>query len=120
MSKRRKELGKYEGQRIRIRATFERFGTKSGFKGPEKTILLKDIQKIDEDVLLADHLWFTCGKTFDRLNLHTGDTITFNARVSKYEKGYQGRRAEETGEVWWDWDYRLERPTKAIRENSVK
>jgi len=44
-----------------------------------------------------------------------GDQVSFDARVSRYEKGHRGRRAEELGEYWSETDYRLERPTKASR-----
>ena len=81
--------------------------------GPEKTILLKDIRILETGTLATDHLWFTCGKTFDRLRLNAGDQIAFNARVGQYEKGYKGRKAERTGEAWSKTDYHLERPTKA-------
>ena len=80
-----------------------------------RTILLLDVRRAQDGLLLTDHLWFTCGTTFDRLHLHPGDRIQFDARVAPNEKGYQGPRAEKTGEAWWEVDYRLERPTKAIK-----
>lgn len=103
----RKQLKKLNGQRFRVTATFNRFGTKDGFRGPEKTVLLTDIKK--DGALITDHLWFACGKTFESLELTAGDIIAFDARVTAYEKGYRGRRAE----AWTEVDYRLERPTKA-------
>ncbi len=63
--------------------------------GPEKTILLKDIRILETGTLATDHLWFTCGKTFDRLRLNAGDQIAFNARVGQYEKGYKGRTGQK-------------------------
>ncbi|MCL5971970.1 MAG: hypothetical protein M1499_05350 [Firmicutes bacterium] len=113
----RKQLKTLNGQRLRFIGVFERFGTKRGWHGHEdRTILLKDVRRENApDGIVTDHLWFTCGKTFDRLHLRPGDVVAFNARVTTYEKGYHGRRAEETGEAWSALDYRLERPTQAVK-----
>ena len=113
----RKNLKKLNGERFNVTATFERFGSRNSYMGTEKTILLKDLMKDDE--LLCDHMWFSCGKTFERLDLKEGDKISFDARVTKYIKGYKGRYAEEKGESWQQVDYRLERPTKARKIESV-
>lgn len=111
----RKSLRKINGQRIRFRAIFERFGQKNGYMGPEKTILLKDVRILETNAIATDHLWFACGKTFGRMGLKPGDHIAFDARVGQYEKGYQGRKAERTGEAWSETDYHLQRPTKAVK-----
>lgn len=105
----RKELKKYNGQRLSVTAIFERFGSKNGWHAPQKTILLKDIKYGDE--LLTDHIWFTCGKTFESLDLVQGDVIQFDARVNSYTKGYQGYREDVYSYV--GKDYRLTHPTKA-------
>lgn len=113
----RRELKKLDGERMRFVGTVERFGTKPAFRGPDiETILLVNVHSDDDpDTILTDHLWFACGTTFRRLGLRPGDRVSFDARVSRYEKGYRGRRAEELGEYWSETDYRLERPTKAAR-----
>ena len=111
----RKQLKMLEGRRLRFSARFERFGWKSGYMGPERTVLLTDVRFVPSGGMATDHVWFTCGKTFDRLDLHPGDRIMFDARVGQYEKGYRGWRAERTGEAWSAVDYRLERPTKAVK-----
>ena len=112
----RQQLKALNGQRLRFLGTFVRFGEKNGYRGPERTILFTDICRAEApDAVLTDHLWFTCGKTFDRLHLRSGDQVVFNARVTAYEKGYQGRLAEERGEAWSAIDYRLERPTQAVK-----
>lgn len=111
----RKSLKQINGQRTRFLAKFDRFGQKNGYMGQQKTILLKDVRVLETGALATDHLWFTCGKTFDQLHLNPGDQISFDARVGQYEKGYQGRKAEETGEAWSKTDYHLERPTKAVK-----
>ena len=94
----RKALKAFDHQRFTIQATVARFGQKRGWRGATlRTILLLDVRRAQDGLLLTDHLWFTCGTTFDRLHLHPGDRIQFDARVAPYEKGYQGPRAEETG-----------------------
>ncbi|MBF8378501.1 hypothetical protein IW967_11610 [Alicyclobacillus mali] len=117
----RKKLEKLNGQRRRFQGRFVRFGTKHGWRGrAERTVLLADLVLVDDpENILTDHIWFTCGKTFDRLHLHPGDLVVFDARVAPYEKGYQGRRAEELGLDWYEVDYHLERPTKAIKGELV-
>lgn len=100
-----KALGRDE--RHKFTAEFVRFGTKNGWTGPVKTVLLKDVKC--GDGVVADHLWFTCGKQFEALNLHVGDVITFKARVASYVKGYRGYRDDVYCPVSKDW--KLERPT---------
>ena len=85
--------------------------------GTKTTIILKGLMKDGE--LLCDHMWFSCGKTFERLDLKAGDKISFDARVTKYIKGYEGRYAEAKRESWRQVDYRLERPTKARKIESI-
>jgi hypothetical protein len=103
-------------QRHRFAVTVERYGFKPGWKGwLERTILLRDVCLVSTGATLCDHLWFTCGKQFERLNLEPGDRVEFDARVDSYVKGYQGRRAEELGEAWTQADWRLSRPTKIRR-----
>lgn len=84
----RKELEGKNNERINVTGVFERFGKiVSNFQGRAKTtVLLKDI-KDEEGNLLTDHLWFNLTKVFERLNLESGDIISFSARVSAYTKG---------------------------------
>lgn len=88
MREKLKEIGK--NTRERYQATVGRMGIKhNAFKGfPERTILLKDLINLENNELVTDHLWFTVGITLKKLNLKEGDTITFNARVGSYKKGY--------------------------------
>ncbi|VVC06125.1 Uncharacterised protein [uncultured archaeon] len=109
----RKELKKMDGKRMRFRATVERFGTKSSYCGfPKKTILLKNVCFADSGNLATEHLWFTVGQWADWLEI--GATFEFDARIDQYNKGYQGRRAEEYGLESHQIDYHLERPTKIV------
>jgi len=103
-------------EREKYKATFTRFGMKSGYKGPIKTVLLADV--IDRNhKLVTSHLWMDCGKQFDKLQLEEGDFVQFYARVKIYEKGYQGydeygekgfstflhNKQEVNGEVIEEW-----------------
>lgn len=113
----RQELAKIKGSRARFEGTFVRFGSKRGYKGyPEKTILLKDVKSVSTGQVMSDHLWFTCGKRFDSLNLRENDIVRFDARVTPYEKGYKGYRDDEYGEFRpIETDYRLSFPTNVVK-----
>ncbi len=106
----RKELGDREGQRFRCRAIVSRFGSKRGWNGTVPTVLLQDVRDVRSGALLTDHLWFTTGRW--SATLRVGDHFEFDARVSQYVKGYQGRRDVPNAPVSRDW--RLERPTKVM------
>ena len=108
----RKELRKLENIRSTFTATFSRFGTKSGWRGEIKTILLKDIKDVNNRVV-ADHLWFNCTKGFDKMSLSEGDIVKFDARVKEYLKGYCGYREDVYKPV--EKDYRLSHPTKIAK-----
>jgi hypothetical protein len=90
-------------------ATFTRFGSKHAYRGDDiKTLLLSDVRLNGQ--IVTDHLWFTCGVTWERLDLQPNDLVQFDARVSQYEKGYKGHREDVFAPVLTD--YRLERPTR--------
>lgn len=106
----RKNLKNQEGVRTKFRGTVDRFGTKANWHGlPEPTLLLKNILFAETSREATDHLWFTVGKTIERLQLQPGDTVEFEARVVLYEKGYVNERhGIDDRQV----DYKLNRPTK--------
>ena len=104
----RDELRKKEGQRQVFSATFERTGVKNGYKGPKKTILLKNIRDHNGKVV-SDHLWFNYTKGFAKHKLAPGCLVRFKARVKEYEKGYRGRREEVYAPI--EIDYKLSHPT---------
>lgn len=111
----RELLGRHDGKRLRFFATVERYGSKRGWRGRSvDTILLRNVCLGDE--VVCDHLWFTDGKW--SVGLGIGDVFSFEARVSTYVKGYQGRLAEQRSRAWSESDYHLERPTK-IRIETV-
>jgi len=106
----REGLKNFEGKRKRFRAYFVRFGTKKGYKGLERTILLKYVEDVSTNRLVAEHLWFNLTKGFAALDLKEGDQVEFDARVKRYVKGYKGYRED----VWkpLELDYKLSHPTK--------
>lgn len=81
----RPELAQNNEKRMRFRGEFVRFGEKSGWRQPEKTILMKNVRFAHDDELAADHLWFNLTKGFAKLNLLEGDIVEFDARVKQYE-----------------------------------
>ena len=104
-----KEIGNAE--RHTFTATVVRFGTKNGWNGPVRTILVKDVC-LDGDAprVVTSHLWFTVGKQIAKLALMSGDKIRFRARVKEYEKGYKGWRDDIWGKPI-ERDYCLSFPT---------
>jgi hypothetical protein len=114
----RHKLKTMNDERKRFTGEFVRFGTKRGWEGrTEPTVLLKGVVDIETGQKVTDHLWFNLTKAFSVLGLVEGDVIAFDARVTRYTKGYQGRRAEQRGEAWGATDYKLSRPTKVERVN---
>lgn len=111
----RAKIAQYHGKRRRFEGTFERFGTKTAYKGPPlKTLILLNVVDVYTRDEICDHLWFTVGKQLDRLNLKEGNVIRFDARVTRYWKGYVNRD-EDNREI----DYRLSFPSKFIKINAV-
>ena len=113
----RQELRRKENARETFTGTFERLGKKRAYRGPDLiTILLRNVRDTECNPV-ADHLWFNMTKEFEALGeLHEGDVIRFDARVTAYEKGYRGRREDVYRPV--ERDYRLSRPTRIERIDS--
>ncbi|MBA7569366.1 hypothetical protein ES708_11105 [subsurface metagenome] len=93
----RSGLEKYNKERHRFIARFERMGSKSAYRGPDiQTVLLVEVRDFYTEELLTEHLWFNYTKAFHTLHrngkLNPGDIISFDARVKTYLKGYRGRR----------------------------
>lgn len=110
----RKLLKQQEGRRGEFRGTVAQFGTKRAFRGPDlPTMMLRDV-KDETGQIVTDHLWMTVGKQLSRLNVQVGEKIVFVARVTRYEKGYQGSR-EDVFAAPLSTDYRLSYPTNARR-----
>ena len=108
----RHKLRDLDGQRFRVKATVERFGTKRGWKGRvDQTLLLTDVTDAANGNPLTDHLWMKAGVWSKGLN--PGDVIAFDARVDAYLKGYLGRRENIYAPPSRDWH--LEFPSKVVR-----
>jgi hypothetical protein len=108
----REELEKFHGERRRFQGEFIRYGQKRGWKHPLTTIVLRNVIDVKTGRIVTDHLWFTQGKQFERLYLEPGDIVSFTARVTKYLKGYQGRRDEYDDRPPVEIDCRLSYPAK--------
>ena len=106
----RKELAKDSGVRKKFRAVFICIGKKAGFNGySEETILLKDIKDVESNVIVADHIWFSYTKGFEKLTLAEGTPLEFEARIKEYRKGYVNARYKINNSTL---DYKLSNPTK--------
>ena len=111
----RKRLKKYEGQRLRFKGTFERFGTRNGRVGVIPTIVLRNVKLCGSRKVLTDHLWFNLTKEFERAELEEWDIVMFDARVERYTKGYKGRDWERQLEAPLEEDLKLKWPTKVVK-----
>lgn len=104
-------LKNYNRRRMRFTAKIERFGSRSGWRAKKHaTLLLTDVRNRQTGERIVDHVWMIAG-VWSR-NLRTGDVIDFEARVTRYTKGYKGYREEFIDERPVEDDYRLERPSK--------
>jgi hypothetical protein len=117
----REKLAKMLGKREVFSAVFEKYGKKSGWKGPVDTILLADIKCNEEAV--ADHVWMTVGKRFSEAVLTPGDRIEFKATVARYEKGYRGHLEDYEAHRGPRTDYLLSYPGPVrnitVRQNAL-
>ena len=111
----REGLKRINGIRTKFIGVFERYGTKTNFKGyPEKTILLKNIKQGSK--IVTEHIWFSMTKEFEALGeLKQGEIVEFCARVKEYYKGYAGYKEEVQWEKPIEQDYKLSHPTKIRR-----
>lgn len=108
----RHKLAQKDGERMTFTGVFVRFGTKKGYRGSEKTVLLQGI-KFEDGTPATNHLWFNLTKGFEALDLQAGDVVQFDARVTEYIKGYFGRREIlECIPPEPQLDYKLSRPTR--------
>lgn len=113
----RDALASREGSRTLYRAAVARFGLRTAYRGPAiRTILLRDVTDC-RGLVVADHLWFTLGKSFARLHLQPGDVVEFVARAEPYTKGYKGRRDDLDSPR--ELDYRLSFPTRVRKIEPV-
>lgn len=64
---------------------------------------------MDTGAVLADHLWFSFTKGFEKLGLKEGVVLEFDARVRDYSKGYVNKKYGINNRRQ---DYKLSHPTK--------
>lgn len=89
----REGLKKLNGIRKKFRAVVGRLGKKANYLGySDDTVLLKNIVDLEVNSVVADHLWFTFSKAFDKANVKEGSVIEFDARIKEYSKGYVNKR----------------------------
>ncbi len=104
---------KKEALRESFTGTFNRYGSKNGFRGRSaETILLKEIRDRDGK-MVSDHLWFNMTKGFEGLGtLLAGEKLLFQARVTRYSKGYVNKKA---GISHRSTDFKLSHPTRIVK-----
>jgi hypothetical protein len=108
----RKRLAAENGSRKKFIGTFERIGKKVNYKGySEETILLKNIIDFETKEIVADHVWFSYTKGFEKISLTPGIKLEFEARVKEYKKGYVNKALNLHKR---STDYKLSHPTKII------
>lgn len=106
----RKQLSKDAGVRKKFTGVFSRLGKKVNHNGySEETILMVSIKDAETGELVADHLWFSFTKGFEKLALVEGTQLAFEARVKQYRKGYVNPRAGLTRRKS---DFKLSHPTQ--------
>jgi hypothetical protein len=106
----RKALAAENGVRKKFRAVFSRVGKKINYKGySEETILLKNIVDLETNKLVADHVWFSFTKGFEKITLVEGMVLEFEARGKEYKKGYVNKDLKINNSTL---DYKLSHPTK--------
>jgi hypothetical protein len=106
----RTKLASEKGKRKKFRAVFERMGKKTNFKGhSEDTILLKTVVDLETNTMMADHIWFSYTRGFEKISLTEGAIIEFEARIKEYKKGYVNRSLNLKPQTI---DYKLSHPTK--------
>jgi hypothetical protein len=106
----RKLLAAEKGERKRFVGIFSRFGKKTTFQGfSDQTVLLINVSDKETGSVVTDHAWFNYTKGFQKLDLKPGVTLSFEARITSYKKGYVNRRLQINNSKL---DYRLSHPTK--------
>lgn len=108
----RKALADKLGERKKFTAVFARFGKKVNYNGyTDTTVLLTNIVDVEINQRVTDHHWFAYTKGFEKASMKEGDTISFEARVKTYKKGYVNRPLGLTKRTT---DYKLSNPTRIV------
>lgn len=110
----RSKLREINNIRSKFSGTFVRYGKKTFGVHETTTLLLRDITAVDTGQVVTDHLWFNLTTGFQAVGeLTPGDIVKFEARATRYVKGYRGYRENVDKPV--EVDYKLSHPTKVIR-----
>lgn len=107
----RSQLKNINNHRAKFTGVFVRYGKKHFKEHETTTLLFRNITALDTGRVMADHLWMNDTVLFQALGeLTPGDVVKFEARVTRYVKGYRGFRDIPDKPV--EVDYRLSHPTK--------
>lgn len=87
----REKLADREGLRGEFAATYKEPGERTS-RGYIKPMLLFVNVCDEQGEEVTDHLWFAKTPSWDALNLQPRDRVKFEARVSRYMKGYHDNR----------------------------
>jgi hypothetical protein len=105
----RKKLAEEVGARKKFRGVFARYGKKVNYKGySEETVLVEQIVDAETNQVMCDHIWFSLTKSFEKLNLTSGDVLQFDARIKEYKKGYKNNAYKINNTTK---DFKLSHPT---------
>ena len=105
----RKKLAEEVGARKISRGVFARYGKKVSYKGySEETVLVEQIVDAETNQVMCDHIWFSLTKSFEKLNLTSGDVLQFDARIKEYKKGYKNSAYKINNTTK---DFKLSHPT---------
>lgn len=104
----REKLKAIKNVRAIFRGIVADFGTRTSHGYVKHQMLVRNIRD-RRGQEMTDHVWFPCAKWNE--GLKPGDEIEFEARVTKYWKGYYDNR---------QLDYKLSRPTKVRKIEKVE
>jgi hypothetical protein len=105
----RKKLAEEVGIRKKFKGVFARYGKKVNYKGySEETVLVEQIVDAETNQVMCDHIWFSLTKSFEKLNLTSGDVLQFDARIKEYKKGYKNNAYKINNTTK---DFKLSHPT---------
>lgn len=79
------------GKRLRWQATVIEFGlqhTEPVASRPARMVCLGPVVRVATGSVVTDHVWLKVSLSVARLHLQPGDTVSFDATVTAYWKGY--------------------------------
>jgi hypothetical protein len=113
----RKKLAEEVGIRKKFKGVFARYGKKVNYKGySEETVLVEQIVDAETNQVMCDHIWFSLTKSFEKLNLTSGDVLQFDARIKEYKKGYKNNAYKINNTTK---DFKLSHPTNISQTKKI-